>query len=181
MKRFFSETFSILFSVIIALAVFWVVKTYFFYQVKVDGDSMYPTMQDGDRFLAKVDGEIDHSDIVIFPDPEGSGSDFVKRVIGLPGDTVEYKNNQLYLNDEPVEENYLNDLKAANPNQKVTPDFTLDELTGEHKVPEGELFVLGDNRPVSKDGRYFGFIKEDDVDGISWVRIWPFSKFVKVE
>ncbi|MCZ0716792.1 signal peptidase I [Aerococcus kribbianus] len=181
MKRFFSEILSIVISIVIALGIFWVTKTYFFYQIEVDGDSMYPTMQDGERYILNVQGDIDRFDIVVFPAPDGSNAQYVKRVIGVPGDEIEYRDNQLYVNGQAVEEEYLNALEAANPGQKVTPDFTLDEITGEHTVPEGEYFVLGDNRPVSKDGRYFGFIDEETIDGTTNLRIWPFSKFGRIQ
>ncbi|MDK7294452.1 signal peptidase I, partial [Streptococcus pasteurianus] len=76
--------------------------------------------------------------------PDNSGDKYIKRVIGMPGDKVEYRDNQLYINDQAYDEPYLNELKAENPGKLVTDNFTIE------KVPEDSYFVMGDNREVSK-------------------------------
>lgn len=186
MKKFFEEVFSIVISVVIALAIFWLVRTYLFYPFRVDGDSMANTMQDGERFILNLTEEIDQSDIVVFPAPDGSGDEYVKRIIGVPGDTVTYKDDVLYINDEAIDEPYLDSIKADYfarfpEDTTFTDDFTLEELTNESAVPEGTYFVLGDNREVSHDSRYFGFIDADSVEGTTHFRYWPISDFGSVQ
>ena len=92
----------------------------------------------------------------------------IKRVIGLPGDKVEYKNNTLYINDKIIEEEFLKD--------HITKDYDLSSL-GYEVIPEGKYFVLGDNRENSLDSRTFGLIDEKDVLGKVSIKIWPFYEF----
>lgn len=92
----------------------------------------------------------------------------IKRVIGLPGDKVEYKNNTLYINDETVEEGYLGG--------HVTEDFSLISL-GYETIPEGMYLVLGDNRENSLDSRSFGLVNEEDIMGKVSLKIWPIFEF----
>jgi signal peptidase I len=92
----------------------------------------------------------------------------IKRVIGLPGDKVEYKNNVLYVNDKKIEEDFLNGHR--------TNDFNTLSL-GYEKIPEGKYLVLGDNRENSLDSRSFGLIDEKDILGKVTIKIWPFYEF----
>lgn len=92
----------------------------------------------------------------------------IKRVIGLPGDKVEYKNNTLYINDKVIEEEFLKD--------HVTKDYNMSSL-GYEIIPEGKYFVLGDNRENSLDSRTFGLIDEKDILGKVSIKIWPFYEF----
>lgn len=181
MKRFFSEMFSITISVIIALVLYALIRTFLFYPFQVEGSSMYPTMKEGERFILNKTDAVERFEIVVFPAPDGSGDQYVKRVIGMPGDTISYENNQLFVNEEPIEEEYLAELKAANPNQLVTENFTLESLTGEAEVPEDSYFVLGDNRPVSHDSRQFHFIDEEAVEGTAHWRFLPLDEFGRVQ
>lgn len=186
MKNFFEEVFSIVLSVVIALVIFWVVRTYFFYPFRVDGASMANTMNDGERYILNLRADIDQSDIVVFPAPDGSGDEYVKRIVGVPGDTVEYEDDVLYINGEAIDEPYLDSIKedyfARFPEDTTfTDDFTLEEITGETTVPEGSYFVLGDNREVSHDSRYFGFIDADSVEGTTHFRYWPLDKLGNVQ
>ena len=95
-------------------------------------------------------------------------------MIGLPGDTIEMKNDILYINSEAYDEPYLEEFKKdLNNQEQLTEDFTLKNLTGEQKVPEGQMFVLGDNRFNSKDSRIFGFVPMDRIIGEVKLRVWP--------
>ena len=92
----------------------------------------------------------------------------IKRVVGLPGDYIEYKDNYLYVNGVKYKESFINDV--------ITEDFNLKEL-GYDKIPDGMYLVLGDNRENSRDSRNYGLIKKDQIIGKTWARIWPIKNF----
>jgi signal peptidase I len=85
-------------------------------------------------------------------------------VIGLPGDEIYYKDDQLYVNNKAVNEPFL-PLKDNSNVTKLTGNFTLEEITNDTKIPKGYIFVIGDNRLQSRDSRHFGLVKMDDVIG----------------
>lgn len=157
----------------VVLAVFF--RTFFFSTYVVEGKSMMPTLQDGNMLVVnKVSyqvGELNRFDIIVFRANEKD--DYVKRIIGLPGDHVAYKNDQLYINGQPMEEEYLDEYKKEAEGHHITGDFTLEEVTGEKVVPDGCIFVLGDNRLGSWDSRNFGFVKVEQVIGKVDLRYWP--------
>lgn len=142
----------------------------------VKGESMMPGIQDGNYLLVSKIGNIKRFDKVTFHAPD-YGEDYIKRVIGLPGDSVEMKNDVLYINGKAYNEPYLKQYKAKlSVDQVLTPDFTLKELTNKTTIPQGYLFVLGDNRSISKDSRSFGLISNKSVTGKVTVRLWPFKE-----
>ncbi len=175
---FWKEFVNIVISVAVAFVLFIVIRTYLFYPFQVVGDSMVPTLATGDRLILNRLAKIDRFDIVVFPAPDGSGEEYVKRIIGLPGDEITYFQDTLYINGEKVDEHYLEPLKEAANGQVLTPDFTLFSLesTKVSVVPEDTYFVLGDNRSVSKDSRVFGFIPAAQIEGTADLRIWPIAK-----
>jgi len=143
------------------------VQTYF-----IPSESMSPTLQVGDRLmvykLAYNLGSVDRGDLVVFNRPpaleNSEMKDFVKRVIALPGESVSSENGVLLLNGEPLAEPYLN-------MGVLTEDFP------EVSIPKDHVFVMGDNRPNSRDSRSFGPIHEDLLVGEVFLRLWPFSAF----
>jgi signal peptidase I len=154
----------------IGLCIALFIRMFFFSTHMVQGESMMPTLQDG-NFLAvnkfqSVEENLDRFDVVVHNSE--NGDHYVKRVIGMPGDTIEYRDNVLYLNGEATEEPYLEEYKQ---NGAVTEDFTLGQ-----KVPKGHVFVLGDNREHSTDGRVYGFVKIDQIVGEVGLRFWPVYK-----
>ncbi|MFJ8526880.1 signal peptidase I [Bacillus sp. NPDC094106] len=159
----------------ITLGLAFVVRGILFTPSLVQGESMMPTLENDERVIVNKIGYniqgLNRFDIIVFHGKEGY--DLVKRVIGLPGDTIEYKNDVLYVNGKAVDEPYLADYKAKISSGNLTPDFTLEQKTGKTKVPEGQVFVLGDNRQVSKDSRMFGFISEDQIVGKGEAVFWP--------
>lgn len=168
---------TILFFVGLAVLLF-LLRQFVFTPVVVKGHSMDPTLADGERVIALKNTEIKRFDIVTFPAPDEPKKSYIKRVIGLPGDTVEYKSDVLYINDKEVKEPYLDEFKSAvTDGSPLTLDFTLSEVTGEQKVPEGEYFVMGDNRRNSKDGRMIGFINKKDISGDVKFVLWPLNRF----
>ncbi len=140
------------------------IKEFIITPIKVNGNSMNDTLKNNDiMILDKISYRftaIKRFDIVVI---KTHNEFIIKRVIGLPGDTVTYKNNQLYINGEEVQENFK---------PKKTEDFILEE-----KIPENYYFVLGDNRPDSLDSRYIGFIKKEDILGKTSLVIFPFKRF----
>ncbi|WP_227935790.1 signal peptidase I [Alkalihalobacillus deserti] len=158
-------------AVVIALVLAFVIRHFLFAPVIVDGESMMPTLEHNDRMIVnKISytfGEPDRFDIIVFHAP--AGKDYIKRIIGLPGDEIEYRDDVLYVNGEALPEPYLDELKQAYNGDLLTRDFQ--EVT----VPEGELFVMGDNRGRSKDSRDIGTIDIDEVIGKANVVFWPVS------
>lgn len=162
----------------IAIGLAVVFRSVLFTPSLVQGESMMPTLENNEKMIVNKIGYnlqgLDRFDIVVFHGNEGY--DLVKRVIGLPGDTIEYKNDMLYVNGKAVEEPYLQEYKEQVPNGNLTPDFSLEQLTGQATVPEGYVFVLGDNRQNSKDSRMFGFVSEDQIVGKSEAVFWPLQQ-----
>ena len=172
---FLREALNLILSVAIAFVLFIVIRTYLFYPFQVVGDSMVPTLETGDRLILNKLADIDRFDIVVFPAPDGTDEEYVKRIIGLPGDEITYFQDELYINGEKIEEHCLEPLRETS-DQALTGDFTLFSLTGEATVPEDMYFVLGDNRNVSKDSRVFGFIPAAQIEGTADLRLWPLNK-----
>ncbi|MFC4771443.1 signal peptidase I [Enterococcus hermanniensis] len=172
---------SFLYLVVLA-AILIGLRQFVFTPVVVKGDSMDPTLIDGERVIALKNTKIKRFDIVTFPAPDDVGKNYIKRVIGLPGDTIEYKNDRLYINGEKYDEPYLDEYKKElTDNQPLTYDFDLKELYGSEKVPEGELFVMGDNRRISKDSRIIGTIKEKDIMADVKFVFWPLKRFGTID
>ncbi len=147
---------------------------------EVFGPSMEPNFEQGDRLIAFRHAKIKRNDVVIIKAPDAPGEFYIKRVIGLPGDSVAVKNNELYINGKKTAQPYLQKSfvdQYTNNGLPFTANFTLKQILGVSKVPKGEYFVLGDNCPVSKDSRYFGFVKQDGVVGVVKLRYWPLNKF----
>ena len=140
----------------------------------VSGASMYPTLHNGDRMVLSKVGDIHRFDVVILKAPD-ENVEYIKRVIGMPGDTVEMKSGVLYINGKKVDQPFIN-TEALAKQTVFMDDFTLESLTGESKVPEGKYFVLGDNRGVSKDSRMIGFIDRSAIEGKAVFTIWPFGR-----
>ena len=162
-------------------------RFYIFSPIKVQGESMMPNLVDGEKAIALKVGDIERFDIVPLKAPDDASLYYVKRVIGLPGDTISYKDDTLYVNEKPLKENYLNQYKQDWQNagniEPLTPDFTLEEITGQPTVPANTYFVLGDNRQVSKDSRVkeVGFIPAENIIGKAKVSFWPPSQWGKIE
>lgn len=150
---------------IIIVVVVVLIRTFIITPVQVDGESMYPTLDDNEiLILKKYDKSYQRFDIVVF---DYYDSKLVKRIIGLPGETVSYQNNELYINGKKIDDVHL-DVK--------TGDFSLLDL-GYTVIPEDYYFVLGDNRINSIDSRKIGLISKDDMLGTTTFSIYPLKKF----
>ncbi len=151
---------------IIVIALVVLIRCFVITPIKVDGASMYSTLDDGEiLLLKKYDKSFKRFDVVVF----SYGNDrLIKRIIGLPGETIEYKNNKLYVDGKYVEEPFLK-------NNQETNDFKLKKI-GITKIPKSNYFVLGDNRTNSTDSRIIGTIPKDYIQGKTDFVIFPFTK-----
>ncbi|MDJ0333348.1 signal peptidase I [Planococcus sp. S3-L1] len=169
----------------VALAVAGLIRFFLFAPVVVDGESMMPTLENEDRMLVnKIGyfiGEPERSDIVVFHATKDK--DYIKRVIGVPGDYVAYENDQLYINGEAQAEPYLSSLKEQYNlgSGTLTEDFTLAGLTELDKIPKGYVFVLGDNRRNSTDSRIIGLVPITNITGSTNYVFWPLNEMGFVE
>lgn len=168
-----SEIISWIWSIIVACVLMAILYFFIGRPFTVSGQSMYPTLHNGDHMIMSKLGGINRFDVVILKAPD-EDKEYIKRVIGMPGDTVEVKSGVLYINGKVVEQPFIN-----SDNSKKTvfiDDFTLKELTGVDKVPEGKYFVMGDNRGVSKDSRMIGFIDASAIEGKAVFTVWPINR-----
>jgi signal peptidase I, bacterial type len=140
--------------------------------VPVEGNSMEGTLQQGDMVLMEKISKIHRFDVIVFQ--LSDGTTYIKRVIGLPGDSITYKDDHLYVNGEEIEEDFLT--KETPSDIPLTADFTLKELMGVQKLGKDSYFVMGDNRRASKDSRSFGAISTADIVGKARVVYYPLSQ-----
>lgn len=160
--------YSLLPYIIILIAVI-LFKTYFYSPIVVNGDSMKNTLHDNDvMILDKIsyrNNEIKRFDIVVIY-LEEEHEYIIKRIIGLPGEKIEYKDNKLYVNGKYVKEEF---------EHYKTEDFSTKDI-GFEEIPEDKYLVLGDNRVNSIDSRYLGYIKRSDIKGKTSLVLFPFNR-----
>lgn len=150
---------------IVIVVVVILIRTFIITPVRVDGDSMKNTLKNGDILLLYKLSSIDRFDIIVL-DEEKDNEKIIKRVIGLPGETVAIKKGKIYINDKVIDD-----------------DYAYGETTDYNKVTlkDDEYFILGDNRLISKDSRYFGPIKDNEIKGKIVFRLFPFTKIGTVQ
>jgi signal peptidase I len=130
--------------------------------VRVQGQAMSPTLNDGDRILiSKSVGEIKRGDIVVLLYPQDTSKSYIKRIIGMPGEEIEIREGKVLINGNALEEPYLN------------PDFLSQDSMPPLKIAENHYFVLGDNRRNSSDSRYWGTVAQELIYGQYTWRYWP--------
>jgi signal peptidase I len=160
---------------IISLIVIFVVRSFIIQPFFVKGASMQPNFSDGDYLV--VDeigyrvGEPKRGDVIVFRYPNDPSEYFIKRVIGLPGESLEIKDNTITIFNEEKPGGFVLDESAYLPKANVTTgSYTVD-------LKENEYYVLGDNRTASSDSRRWGALEENYIVGKAWVRAWPFDDF----
>jgi signal peptidase I len=126
-----------------------------------------------ERAILPVD-EIERGDIVVFKYPDQPDRDFIKRVIGLPGETLELRNKKVYINGNPLDEPYVHFLEASQGASEVT-SFDVRERYGPVTVPPDQYFVMGDNRDNSQDSRYWGYLPRHYVKGKALMIYWSYE------
>ncbi|MEW6723737.1 MAG: signal peptidase I [Bacillota bacterium] len=154
-------------TIALALVLAVVIRAYVVITYRVDGPSMENTLHSGERlFVNRMVYRFrppERGEIIVFSYPLDPSRDFIKRIVGLPGDRVEMRQGVVYINGEPLEEPYL----SRRPPSNFPPVV----------VPENSVFVLGDNRGNSEDSRYFGAVPYELIKGPIFLRYWPLGSF----
>ena len=149
---------------LIIVVVVFLVRTFLFTPIRVNGDSMYDTLNDGDTMILNKIGmklnDIERFQIVVIKTHD---TYLIKRIIGLPGETIEYKDGKLYINNKIMKDPYFKD-NNTNDFEKV-------------KIPKNHYYVMGDNRSVSIDSRLIGTVDINDIMGTTKLVLFPFSDF----
>lgn len=172
LRKAYFFTLDLLQTILLAASIFLVIYIFFFRPFQVSGESMYSTFKNKEYILTniisvKLNMPINRGDVIVFKAPTDQDKDFIKRVIGIAGDSVLVQGGFVYVNGEKVdEEPYLDeDVRTYGGS------FIKDEIPV--TVPEGEFIVMGDNRPFSSDSREWGFLKRDEIIGKSFFVYWP--------
>jgi signal peptidase I len=158
-------------SVLPALIIVLVVNVFLAQATRVEGQSMEPNLHNNERLIIEKLSYRLHApvrgDIVVLRRPNRSTEPLIKRVVGLPGETVSVQGGQVLINGAPLQEPYLTQQTWGDMSPRL--------------VPEEHVFVLGDNRSASNDSRSFGMVPFDDIIGKAWVRYWPPSELGAVK
>ena len=161
-------------TIVWAFVLAMIIRTFIVQAFWIPSGSMIPTLEVGDRVLvAKFWNwffEPERGSIYVFRYPMDQDRDFVKRVIAVPGDTVDIKDGVVLINGQPTEEPYV----KYRDHFTFQPGRFFPEIP--FKVPEGQYLMLGDNRPNSQDGRYWGFVKASEIHGPVFFRYWPLTR-----
>ncbi|NQJ22826.1 signal peptidase I [Streptococcus suis] len=187
--------------ILFMLAIF--ASRYFLWDpVSVDGHSMDPTLQHQEKLVMLKTTSIDRFDIVVASETDSDGTEklIVKRVVGMPGDTIRYENDVLYINDQEVDEPYLDEYLAAFQKDKLQEEYAYNKqfqavaqaaqaFTQDANgyvdftvtIPEGQYYLLGDDRLVSLDSRSVGTFARDNIKGEVVFRMWPVNRIGTVD
>ena len=164
--------------VVFAIAIFLFVYLLILRPHKIKGASMEPNFPDGEYHLTEKVSyylhEADRGDVIVFKPPVSEEDEYIKRVMGLPGEKISVKNGKVFITGKELHENYL-DQNLITSGGSFLPEGI------EIIVPPGEYFVMGDNRPHSSDSRSWGTITKNKIAGKAWLVYWPIknSGFVK--
>jgi len=177
-------------SIVIAVILALFVRTWIVQAFKIPTGSMENNLLIGDHLLVNkfIFGptptsiarkllpvrDIRRGDVIVFKYPDEPDRDFIKRVIGLPGETLELRAKKVYIDGQPLDEPYVHFLEPASDAQETTL-FDVRERYGPVRVPEGQYFVMGDNRDNSQDSRYWGFLPRHYVKGRALMIYWSYE------
>jgi len=172
---FFSEVLEIVKIVLISLIIIIAIRTYVMQPFFVSGKSMEPNFHDGDYLIIdEISYRIDEpkrGDVIVFRYPRNTKEFFIKRIIGLPGERIEIRNNQITIYSSENQNGITLDEDIYIPSDLKT--------VGNYNtiLKNDEYYVLGDNRNASADSRFWGALEEDFIIGKAWIRAWPFGDF----
>lgn len=172
-------------SIVIALILALFIRTFFIQPFKIPSGSMRMTLVEGDRLMVnklrygplipftknRLPGfsKLKRGDIIVFVYPENPKKDFIKRLIALSGETVEIRNGKIYINDRLIDETPIKDIHYYNVGPYGAENKKI-------KVPEGYVYVLGDNSESSRDSRYWGFVPGGNIIGRAEFIYWPIKR-----
>ena len=175
-------------SILIAALLAMVIRTYMVQAFKIPSGSMEDTLAIGDHLLVNkffygthvpfTDKKIlklrdpRRGDVIVFEYPEDPSKDFIKRVIGTPGDVVEVKDKKVFVNGQP----YYNPHEIHKESGVIPREQNPRDNFGPKTVPDGALFVMGDNRDRSYDSRFWGFVKFDKIKGLAFIKYWSWDQ-----
>lgn len=164
---FFLDIFEV---IVFAIGIFFFIYLLVMRPHKIDGQSMMPNFPDSEYLLTErvtyYFRNPERGDVVIFTPPNNNLDEYIKRVVALPGETIAIKDGHVYINGKLLNESYID-------NSVYTGGGNFLKEGQEYKVPDGEYFVIGDNRPNSSDSRYWGPITKKTISGRAWVIYWP--------
>ncbi len=171
------------FAIAILLAI--IIRTFIIQAFKIPSGSMLPTLQVGDHLLVSkfiygvkipIRGTTlipikvpERNDVIVFKYPQDRSVDYIKRVIGLPGEKLKIINKQVYINGKPIEDPYAHYMSEV-----IIPDNPRDNLSTV-TIPEGKFFVMGDNRDNSHDSRFWGVVDQKDILGKAFIIYWSWN------
>lgn len=147
-------------------------SVFFVSLITVHGYSMVPALRERDKVLIKKNSTFRRFDLAAYT--VGDGEPQIRRIIGLPGETIQYTQDTLFVNEQPVDEKFLVD--EINESQKNGRDYTEDFEQQPVVIPEGYYFVLGDNRPYATDSRHYGLIAKNRFIGKVTTQLFPFNE-----
>jgi signal peptidase I len=180
-------------SIVIAVILALFIRTFVVQAFKIPTGSMENNLLIGDHLLVNKfvfgptesavertllpTGTVHRGDVVVFKFPVEPERDFIKRVIGLPGETLELRNKKVYINGTPLEENYVHFLEPPSGDASLHEftSYDLRERYGPVTVPSNQYFVMGDNRDNSQDSRYWGFLPRDYIKGKALLIYWSYE------
>lgn len=170
-KKVLEVTWHWLKMLVVAYLIVLIIRAFIFVPIEVTGNSMAPTLKQHDFVISEQFTEIKRFDIIVFH--SNDGNTYVKRVIGLPGERVAYRNDILQIDGNETAEPFLEGIRKKKNGFMYTTDFDSKELLGVKKIPKDSYFVLGDNRRLSKDSRSFGVIRSQDIIGKVRIIYYP--------
>jgi len=179
LRKIYSILIDMVETLVIAGAIFVVIYAFLFRPFQVNGQSMYPNYDNGEYILTNLISlrlkTIDRGDVVVFESPANKEKDFIKRVIGIPGDEVMIKAGFVFVNEVKLDESRYLTSGVRTYGGSFMPESKIEI------VPEGNYFVLGDNRNASSDSREWGYVTKDKIIGKSFLVYWPLTKFRLVQ
>jgi signal peptidase I len=173
-------------AIIIAIILAFIIRKFVIQAYKIPSGSMLETLQIGDHILVNKFiyylKEPERGDIIVFKYPKDKKRDFIKRLIGLPGETIEIRDKRVFINGKPLDESYIEFKDPDNTFNKNHPAFYIDPYArnrdnyGPRTIPEDSYFMMGDNRDFSQDSRYWGLLDRELIEGKALIIYWSWNK-----
>lgn len=171
-------------SLTIAVLVIYLVSLFTFVIPQIEGFGMAPNLKEPNRIFVNRLGEIKRFSLVYFHVPKRSKEVSTRRIIGLPGEKVTYKEDTLLINGQEQVERFLAEelQKAKKEGYQLTEDFSTEEIAGTElgRIPQGKYLVLGDNRSFATDSRYYGLVDEKEIIGVATMKLLPLHEMMKL-